>query len=452
VRPSSGRARGARLVRRRGWRRRARRRRSRRAGGRAATARLRSRGAPPQPSARRAPSARRPLRGAAAARTTTCRRRRRERMPSRAGSRSPPCHPRRARGESPSDDRARSGPAPRRPNREATRPRRSGTPHRASPAAIPPARRLAPNSGAGRLRCATAAGSSSAAPTSGACRERRLCAVQVPQCSARCSSVSPNLPVYADDMPEGDSLHRAAARLQVLTGQKVEVEAPHPRASGKGLVEQLDGKTLESVEAVGKNLLLRFEGGLTLRSHLRMTGRWRVEQRGARRTGRPWLVLRGDTHEAVLWNGPVLELVRGGGRVSHLGPDILDRPPDLEEMLERFRAASQSREFGDAVLDQRLVAGIGNMWKAEALWDVRVSPWRALADVSDTELLAALDSAAKMMRAGVDGARPLRHIYRRAGRACHRCGGVIRSYPQGADARTAYWCPKCQVGGREPKA
>jgi endonuclease-8 len=260
------------------------------------------------------------------------------------------------------------------------------------------------------------------------------------------------MPVYADDMPEGDSLHRAAGRLQVLAGQRVEVETPHPRASGKGLVEQLDGKTLESVEAVGKNLLLRFEGGLTLRSHLRMTGRWRVEQRGARRTGKPWLILRGDAHEAVLWNGPVLELVRDGRRLSHLGPDILERPPNLEEMLDRFRAAPQSREVGDAVLDQRLVAGIGNMWKAEALWDVRVSPWRALADLSDTEVLAVLDSAARMMRAGVDGARPLRHIYRRAGRACHRCGGVIRSYPQGADARTAYWCPKCQVGGRDPAA
>src|SRR3954469_12399600 len=186
-------------------------------------------------------------------------------------------------------------------------------------------------------------------------------------------------------MPEGDSLHLAAQLLQVLAGQRVEVETPHPRAAVKGLAARLDGRTLEAVEAVGKNLVLRFEGGLVLRSHLRMTGRWRVEPRGARRTGRPWLVLRGDEHEAVLWNGPVLELVRGGGRVSHLGPDILDRPPDLEEMLERFRAVPQSRQVGDAVLDQRLVAGIGNMWKAEALWDVRVSPWRPLADVSDIE-------------------------------------------------------------------
>src|SRR3954451_21988777 len=109
-------------------------------------------------------------------------------------------------------------------------------------------------------------------------------------------------------MPEGDSLHRTAKRLQVLAGQRVEVETPHPRAATKGLADRLDGRLLESVEAVGKNLLLRFEGGLVLRSHLRMTGRWRVEERGAKRSGRPWLVLRGESHEAVLWNGPVLEL------------------------------------------------------------------------------------------------------------------------------------------------
>src|SRR6476660_5684674 len=127
-------------------------------------------------------------------------------------------------------------------------------------------------------------------------------------------------------MPEGDSLHRAARRLQVLVGERVEVETPHPRAAVKRLPERLDGRRLEEVEAVGKNLLLRFEGGLVLRSHLRMNGRWRVERRGATRVGQPWLVLRGEEHEAVLWNGPVLELGRGSGRVAHLGPDILDRP------------------------------------------------------------------------------------------------------------------------------
>jgi endonuclease VIII len=252
-------------------------------------------------------------------------------------------------------------------------------------------------------------------------------------------------------MPEGDSLHRAAKRLQVLAGQRVEVETPHPRAAVKGLAERLDGRTLETVEAVGKNLLLRFEGGLVLRSHLRMTGRWRVEPTGGRRAGRPWLVLRDPTHEAVLWNGPVLELVQDGGRLSHLGPDILERPPDLEEMVERLRAERQTRAVGDALLDQRLVAGIGNMWKAEALWDARVSPWRALSDVPDVELRAALDAAHRLMRAGVEGTRPLRHVYRRAGRACRRCGTVIRSHAQGEAARIAYWCPGCQRGGNEPR-
>ncbi len=234
----------------------------------------------------------------------------------------------------------------------------------------------------------------------------------------------------------------------MLTGQRLEVETPHPRAAAKGLAPRLDGKILESVEAVGKNLLLRFEGGLVLHSHLRMTGRWRVESRGARRTGRPWLVLRGDAHEAVLWNGPVLEL-RRSARLAGLGPDILDDPPDYETMLAGLRGAPR-REVGDALLDQRLVAGIGNMWKAEALWEARVSPWRTVADVGDEELRAVLEHAHRLMATALAGTRPLRRVYRRAGRACSRCGTPIRSYPQGDGARTAYWCPGCQVGGRGP--
>jgi len=252
-------------------------------------------------------------------------------------------------------------------------------------------------------------------------------------------------------MPEGDSLHRAARRLQVLAGQRVEVETPHPRAATKGLAAKLDGRRLETVEAVGKNLLLRFEGGLVLRSHLRMTGRWRVEAKGAKRAGRPWLVLRGDEHEAVLWNGPVLELA-DERRLARLGPDILEEPPDYEEMLARFRAEEQARAVGDALLDQGLVAGIGNLWKAEALWEARISPWLPLAEVDDGQLLLALTSAHRLMRTSVDGTRPLRHVYRRAGRACHRCGAVVRSHPQGEAARTAYWCPGCQRGGRTPAA
>src|SRR5215471_10692851 len=103
-------------------------------------------------------------------------------------------------------------------------------------------------------------------------------------------------------MPEGDALHRAARKLQVLVGERVAVETPNPRAAAALSAATLDGRRLESVEAVGKNLLLRFEGGLVLRSHLRMSGRWQVRRRGTPLVGRPWLVLRGSEREALLWN------------------------------------------------------------------------------------------------------------------------------------------------------
>ena len=250
-------------------------------------------------------------------------------------------------------------------------------------------------------------------------------------------------------MPEGDSLHRAARRLQVLVGERVEVETPHPRAAVKGLARRLDGRTLEGVEAAGKNLLLRFEGGLVLRSHLRMNGRWRVEPRGGRHVGKPWLVLRGAEHEAVLWNGPILELVTSG-HLPASGPDILGGPPDYETMLARLRSGPQEREVGDALLDQRLVAGIGNLWRAEALWEARVSPWRPLGEVADGELRAVLEAAHTLMKTSVEGSRPPRRVYRRPGRPCPRCGTPVRSAPQGAHARLAYWCPGCQVGGHAP--
>ena len=250
-------------------------------------------------------------------------------------------------------------------------------------------------------------------------------------------------------MPEGDAILRAARRLQALVGQELQVETPHPRAAVKQIAPVLDGRRLESVEAFGKNLLLRFEGGIVLRSHLRMKGRWRVLPRDGDVFGTPWLVLRGDQHTAVMSGGSVLELGRGGTR--GLGPDILADPPDLDAMLTRLRAVEQSRGLGDALLDQRLVAGIGNMWKAEALWAAEVSPWRALADVTDDELRRVLETAHTKMKGRLDGAVARRQVYRRAGRPCLRCGTLIRSWPQGDGARMAYWCPACQVG-EEPRA
>ena len=250
-------------------------------------------------------------------------------------------------------------------------------------------------------------------------------------------------------MPEGDSLHRTAARLQVLVGRRVEVETPHPRAQVGRIAERLDGRTLEGVRAVGKNLLLDFEGGLALRSHLRMSGRWRVERRDDERrrprTGRPWLILRSPEHEAVLWNGPVLELHARG--LDRLGPDILADPPDLEEMVARLRADA-TRELGDVLLEQRIVAGIGNVWKAESLWHARLSPWLPVAELSADELRALLDWLAGHMRASVEGIPFRRSVYRRAGRPCPRCGTPIASRGQGDDNRMAYWCPGCQREGK----
>ena len=218
-------------------------------------------------------------------------------------------------------------------------------------------------------------------------------------------------------MPEGDAIHRAARRLQVLVGQELEVETPHPRAAVKQLAPKLDGRRLESVEAIGKNILFRFEGGLVLRSHLRMSGRWRVLGRDAPVFGTPWLVLKGEEHAGVLWNGPVLELDRGVAR--RLGPDILAEPPDYETMLQRLRREDSKRQVGDALLDQ---------------------------------LRAVLATAHDAMRARVEGVPYRPNIYRRKGHMCPRCGTPVEAWPQGDDARMTYWCPRCQKGADAPAA
>jgi endonuclease-8 len=177
-----------------------------------------------------------------------------------------------------------------------------------------------------------------------------------------------------------------------------------------------------------------------------MHGRWRVEPAGRPILGKPWLVLRGAEWQAVQRRGPVLEL--GRGRTARLGPDIMAAPPDLDAMLVHLRTTGQSRALGEALLDQTLVAGIGNMWKAEALYAARLKPWVALRDVDDERLRSVLAAAASLMQA--PRGRRRHSVYRRAGRPCLRCGTSIRSWPQGDEARMAYWCPTCQEG-TEPR-
>ena len=245
-------------------------------------------------------------------------------------------------------------------------------------------------------------------------------------------------------MPEGDTIHRTAERLRVLVGERVEAESPNPRGLATGVARVVDGRRLEAVDAIGKNILLRFEGGVVLRSHLRMNGRWRVEPREGRSAtrGRPWLLLRGREWEATQWNGPVLRLEDGIAR--RVGPDLLAPGTRVDEIVSRLRSVDPSRLLGEALVDQRLVAGIGNVWLAEMLWHARVSPWASLAEIGDDELSSALEWARAAMRSAVSGRRSHRAVYRRAGRGCPRCGEPIRSHGLGDANRTAYWCPACQ--------
>jgi endonuclease VIII len=246
-------------------------------------------------------------------------------------------------------------------------------------------------------------------------------------------------------MPEGDSLHRAAGRLQALVGDRVEASSPNPRGLVTGVARAVDGRVLESAEAVGKNLLLRFEGGVTVRSHLRMTGRWRLRARSDRPwSGAPWLVLRTSRFEATQWNGPVLRL--DDAYVGRLGPDLLAETTTVDVVLARLRALDARRLLGEALVDQRAVSGIGNLWLAELLWRARVSPWLTLAAATDDELAGGLAWARAAMRASVRGARPDRAVYRRAGRPCRRCGAQIGAAGLGDANRTAYWCASCQRG------
>jgi endonuclease-8 len=244
-------------------------------------------------------------------------------------------------------------------------------------------------------------------------------------------------------MPEGDSIHRIARELQPLVGERVAVDTPHPRARLLGL-SRLDGKRIELIEAVGKNLLVHFEGGLVLRTHLGMSGRWRLLGRDEEPVGAPWLVLRGERCGAAEWRGPVLELYRGKLSPS-LGPDILAQPPDLERMIANLRSSAQERAVGEALLDQRLLAGVGNIWRCEGLWRAGLAPWRPLAEIGDDDLHRLLDEIAEAMRESIGIRHRRNSVYRKTGKPCPRCGTAIKSQAQGEAARIAYWCPACQV-------
>jgi endonuclease-8 len=257
-------------------------------------------------------------------------------------------------------------------------------------------------------------------------------------------------------VPEGDTIHYAANRIRpVLEGVAPEaVRTPHPRFGADRWPERLAGRVVTSVDAHGKHLFLRFEEELTLHSHLRMSGSWGVHAHGRRWKRNPrraWLVLSTPGHDVVQFDGPLLELMtesrtRFDRRLNLLGPDIIRDDWDEEKFLRRLREDDPTRGIADALLDQRILAGIGNLWKVEGCWLARVDPWRRTGDVSDEEARRIVAEVQPRMRESARTGMQINYkvIYGKSGRPCPRCGTTLRARGQGDDNRTTFWCPGCQ--------
>jgi endonuclease-8 len=261
-------------------------------------------------------------------------------------------------------------------------------------------------------------------------------------------------------MPEGDALYRFARRVHdALAGKEVR----GARAQGPGpvpQVERLTGATCTGAWSRGKNLIIAFDNGLALRGHLRMYGTWHIY-----RPGQPWsrparearLVLEVDDAVVVNFSAPVIELLEGRALPYHqpvagLGPDLLDDAFDEIEALARFRDPLRGDlTIGDAIMDQRVMAGVGNIWKHETLFRCGVYPWTRVRELDDETLLGIIDTARHLLRASVGKpnrwgltGRPETYTYMRAGQACRRCGTRLQSARQGVDIRFTTWCPACQ--------
>ncbi len=249
-------------------------------------------------------------------------------------------------------------------------------------------------------------------------------------------------------------VHRTARRLEsALRGRPlVSALTPSPRARPDVTAARLVGRSLERAEARGKHLLLRFGADAIIHSHLGMRGSWQVYPRGGtwrRPVASAWLVLSTDRHDAVQFGGSRLALldeaaVRRHRQLASLGPDLLDPAFAPELGADAIRGGAPESELGEALLDQRLVSGIGNIYKSEGCFAAGVSPWHAVAALDRDDLIEVVAGTRTLMRRAMDGGSRDRAVYKRAGRACPRCGRPIRSRAQGDAARTTYWCEGCQ--------
>jgi len=254
-------------------------------------------------------------------------------------------------------------------------------------------------------------------------------------------------------MPEGDTIHRTASRLRpALEGQTV-VRFEAPRVVGR---TPLAGDVVASVEAVGKHLLIHFTDGLVLQTHMKMTGSWHL-YRPAERWQKPQHLMRAlievDEWVAVCFAAPVVRVYHSkdpqAAPVDHLGPDLCTPDPDFDEAIRRMAMVEPGTVLADVLLDQRVACGIGNVYKSEALWANRLSPFAPIETVDEAARRALLVTASKQLRANLTTVSRTTvpgglAVYGRNRRPCRACGTVIERITHGTHARSTYWCPSCQ--------
>ena len=273
-------------------------------------------------------------------------------------------------------------------------------------------------------------------------------------------------------MPEGDSIFRAARTLhRALAGKQVTAfESVLPGLNRIHEDAPVTGRTIDRVDAVGKHLLMHFSGDLVLRTHMRMNGSWHIYRIGERwqRPRRDMrIVLSTADFEAVAFTVPVAEFVTETALSKHaelrkLGPDVLSESFDAAKVIENLRSRT-TITIADALLDQRVLAGLGNVYKSEVLFMCAVNPFAQVNDLSDAQLASIVETARRTLEINVSeglelmttygGMRRTTHrsaptdrlwVYGRARLPCRRCGAPIKIRKQGVDARLTYWCPNCQ--------
>lgn len=260
-------------------------------------------------------------------------------------------------------------------------------------------------------------------------------------------------------MAEGDTLVRIARKLRpvMLEAEVAATSAPNRRSPLHRGAERFEGRTAERIETRGKHLLVHFSGGLSLHSHLGMNGTWRVDRgSGFGRSERTaWLLLElasagGEQPSRVAqFGGPTLRAgspaaLANDPWIARLGPDIL--APDFDPDAAAGRLRSWNDPVGVALLDQRMVCGIGNIFKSEGCFEARIDPLREAARLTGDEAVRLLETIRRQMTAAAETGRRPGRIYRKTGRPCPRCGTAeIRAVRQGDDARTTWFCPECQT-------